>query len=189
MCCPLRRRSVASSSFDLDPLTAERADLRVRPRRRRTMSQTHNCAPLFSFFECEQQARIKRNLVIQACIRGTMRAFAQWLRVLVLRSTRWARGLAAKQRLRSAVRELQRLDDRMLRDIGVTRGEIESAVHDGRPLSRKTKPRAAAPCPFKGRHRGGTPGNGAAPARPRPSGLNPVEAEGRRAARMLADPI
>ena len=95
------------------------------------MSQTHNCTPLFSFFECEQQARIKRNLVIQACIRGTMRAFAQWLRVLVLRGRRWARGLAAKQRLRSAVRELERLDDRMLADIGVTRGEIESAVRDG----------------------------------------------------------
>ena len=43
------------------------------------MSQTHNCAPLFSFFECEQQARIMRSLVIQACTRSTMRAFAQWL--------------------------------------------------------------------------------------------------------------
>jgi uncharacterized protein YjiS (DUF1127 family) len=82
----------------------------------------------------EQQARINRNLVIQACMRGTMRAFAQWLRVLVLCGTRWVRGLAAKQRLRSAVRELQRLDDRMLADIGVTRGEIESAVRDGLPM-------------------------------------------------------
>ena len=53
------------------------------------MSQTQNCAPLFSFFECEQQARIKRDLVIQACMRGTMRAFAQWLRVLVQCGTRW----------------------------------------------------------------------------------------------------
>jgi uncharacterized protein YjiS (DUF1127 family) len=90
--------------------------------------------PLFSFFECEQQARINRNLVIQACMRGTMRAFAQWLRVLVLCGTRWVRGLTAKQRLRSAVRELQRLDDRMLADIGLTRGEIESAVRDGLPM-------------------------------------------------------
>ena len=105
------------------------------------MSQTHNCAPLFSFFECEQQARIKRNLVIQACIRGTMRAFAQWLRVLALRGTRWARGLAAKQRLRSAVRELAQLDDRMLADIGVTRGEIESAVREGLPMRPLREPR------------------------------------------------
>jgi uncharacterized protein YjiS (DUF1127 family) len=95
------------------------------------MSQTHNCAPLLSFFEREPQARIMRSLVIQACRRSTMRAFAQWLRVLALRGTRLARGLSAQRRLRSAVRELHRLDDRMLRDIGVTRGEIESAVRDG----------------------------------------------------------
>jgi uncharacterized protein YjiS (DUF1127 family) len=105
------------------------------------MSQTHNCAPLFSFFEREQQARIKRSLVIQACIRGTTRAFAQWLRVLVLRATRRARGLSAQHRLRRAVRELHRLDDRMLRDIGVTRGEIESAVRDGLPARMMRKSR------------------------------------------------
>lgn len=105
------------------------------------MSQTHNCAPLFSFFECEQQARIMRSLVIQACMRSTMRAFAQWLRVLALRGTRWARGLAAKQRLRRAVRELHRLDDRMLADIGITRGEIGSAVRDGLPIRMMRKSR------------------------------------------------
>jgi hypothetical protein len=31
------------------------------------------------------------------------------------------------------MRELHRLDDRTLADIGVTRGEIESAVRDGLP--------------------------------------------------------
>jgi hypothetical protein len=71
------------------------------------MSETHNCVPLFSFFECEQQARIKRSLVIEACMRSTTRAFAQWLRALALRSARLAHGLAAKRRLRSAVRGLQ----------------------------------------------------------------------------------
>src|SRR5262245_49486112 len=110
------------------------------------MSETHNCVPPFSFFECEQQARIKRNLVIEACMRGTMRAFAQWLRALVLRSAGLARDLAAKRRLRSAVRALHRLDDRMLADIGVTRGEIESAVLNGLP----------ARMMHKSRHRGQT---------------------------------
>jgi uncharacterized protein YjiS (DUF1127 family) len=105
------------------------------------MSETHNCVPLFSFLESERQARIRRSLVIEACMRGTMRAFAQWLRVLALRGTRWARSLADKQRLRSAVRELQQLDDRMLADIGVTRGEIESAVRDGLPIRMMRKSR------------------------------------------------
>jgi uncharacterized protein YjiS (DUF1127 family) len=105
------------------------------------MSERHNCVPLFSFFECEQQARIKRSLVIEACMRSTMRAFAQWLRALVLRRACWARGLAAKRRLRSAVRDLHRLDDRMLADIGVTRGEIESAVRDGLPARMMRKSR------------------------------------------------
>src|SRR5262249_34917095 len=91
--------------------------------------------------ECEQQTRIKRSLVIQACTRGTMRAFAHWLRVLALRATRWARGLSAQQRLRRAVRELHRLDDRMLRDIGVTPGEIESAVRHGLPARMMRKSR------------------------------------------------
>src|SRR5262245_65766293 len=105
------------------------------------MPRTLNCAPLLSFFEREQQARIMRSLVIQACMRSTMRAFAQWLRVLALRGTRRARGLAAQHRLRRAVRELHRLDDHMLRDIGVTRGEIESAVRDGLPARMMRKSR------------------------------------------------
>jgi uncharacterized protein YjiS (DUF1127 family) len=84
------------------------------------MSKKDNSVPLFLSFEIERQARIKRSLVIQSCVRGTVRAFAEWLRILVLRSTQLARGLAAKRRLCSAIRELQQFDDRMLADIGVT---------------------------------------------------------------------
>jgi uncharacterized protein YjiS (DUF1127 family) len=84
------------------------------------MSEKDNSVPLFSFFETERQARIKRNLVIQACVRGIVRAFAEWLRSLILRSTQLARRLAAQRRICSDIRELQRFDDRMLADIGVT---------------------------------------------------------------------
>jgi uncharacterized protein YjiS (DUF1127 family) len=49
-----------------------------------------------------------------------MRAFAEWLRSLVLRSTKLARGLAAQRRICSDIRELEQFDDRMLADIGVT---------------------------------------------------------------------
>jgi Domain of unknown function (DUF1127) len=84
------------------------------------MSQKDNSAPLFSPFEIERQARIKRSLVIQSCVRVTMRAFAEWFRTFVLRSTQLARGLAAQRRICSDIRELQQFDDRMLADIGVS---------------------------------------------------------------------
>jgi Domain of unknown function (DUF1127) len=84
------------------------------------MSEKDNSAPLFSPFEIERQARIKRSLVIQSCVRGTMRAFAEWFRTFVLRSTQLARGIAAQRRIYSDIRELQQFDDRMLADIGVT---------------------------------------------------------------------
>jgi uncharacterized protein YjiS (DUF1127 family) len=84
-----------------------------------TMSQKDNSVPQFSSFEIERQARIKRSVVIQALARGTMRAFAKWLRSLVLRSTKLTRRLAARRRTYSDIRELQRFDDRMLADIGI----------------------------------------------------------------------
>jgi uncharacterized protein YjiS (DUF1127 family) len=83
------------------------------------MSKKDTSVPPLSF-EIEQQARIKRSLVIQACVRGTVRAFAEWLRSLVLRSTQLARRLAPKRRIYSDIRELQQFDDRLLADIGVT---------------------------------------------------------------------
>jgi hypothetical protein len=82
------------------------------------MSEKDNSVPPLSF-EIERQAGIKRSLVIQSCVRGTMRAFAEWFRTFVLRSTQLARGLAAQRHIYSDIRELQ-FDDRMLADIGVT---------------------------------------------------------------------
>ena len=84
-----------------------------------TMSQQDNSVPQFSSCEIERQARIKRSVVIQALARGTMRAFAKWLRSLVLRSTQLTRRLAARRRTYSDIRELQRFDDRMLADISI----------------------------------------------------------------------
>jgi uncharacterized protein YjiS (DUF1127 family) len=49
-----------------------------------------------------------------------VRAFAEWLRSLVLRSTQLARCLASKRRIYSDICELQQFDDRMLADIGLT---------------------------------------------------------------------
>jgi len=83
------------------------------------MSEKDNSVPPLSF-EIERQARIKRSVVIQSCVRGTMRAFAEWFRTFVLRSTQLARGLAAQRHIYSDIREFQQFDDRMLADIGVT---------------------------------------------------------------------
>jgi uncharacterized protein YjiS (DUF1127 family) len=96
------------------------------------MLERNNSVPLSLFVQAERLARVERGFVIKACVRGTMRRFAEWLRVLGVLSIRLARDLAAKRVLRSAIRELHQLDDRMLADIG-TRGEIESAVRNGVP--------------------------------------------------------
>jgi uncharacterized protein YjiS (DUF1127 family) len=91
------------------------------------MSEKDNSVPLLPF-EIERQARIKRSLVIQVCVHNILRALAERLRIIVLRSTQLTRRLAAKRRICSDIRELQQLDDRMLADIGVIR---ERAQFDG----------------------------------------------------------
>jgi uncharacterized protein YjiS (DUF1127 family) len=95
------------------------------------MIERTNSVPLSSFFQGEQQTQTKRSLVIKASMSGTMRTFAEWLRVLALRSIGLVRDLAAKRILRRAIREPHQLDDRTLADLGVTRGKIESAVRNG----------------------------------------------------------
>jgi uncharacterized protein YjiS (DUF1127 family) len=93
------------------------------------MSETGNPRPPLSSFDLERQAAIDRNLAIQACIR----AAAKWLRISFLRGARFARRVAAERRRRNAIRQLQRLDDRTLRDMGVHRSEIEFVVRNGLP--------------------------------------------------------
>jgi Domain of unknown function (DUF1127) len=63
-------------------------------------------------FEIKRRARIKRTV-------RHLRALAEWLRSLVLRSTQVTRRLAAKRRIYSDIHELQQFDDRMLADIGI----------------------------------------------------------------------
>ena len=105
------------------------------------MSERVDSLPLSSFIEGERRARIKRTLVIEACLRGTLHTFSEWLRVAAVRSARVLQDLAARRCLRRAIRDLHRLDDRTLRDIGVTRGEIESAVREGLPMRPLRNPR------------------------------------------------
>jgi uncharacterized protein YjiS (DUF1127 family) len=84
--------------------------------------------PQFPYLELERQIRIERSLAVRAFVRDVLYAFARWGRVLASRGVRLVRSLAAERRRRRAIFELQRFDDRSLADMGVTRGEIESAV-------------------------------------------------------------
>ena len=104
------------------------------------MTVKDKSSPPISSFELQRQASIERNLAIAA----GMRATTKWLRKLVLRGRKMARDWAAERRRRSAIRELERLDDRALKDIGVRRCEIEFAVRNGLParVSRKARERA-----------------------------------------------
>ena len=95
------------------------------------MFDRNNSLPLSLFLQAERQARLD-NFVIKACMRGTMSRLAEWLSALGTWGTRLARNLADEWLLR-CVRELHQLDDRTLADIGITRGEIESALRNGLP--------------------------------------------------------
>jgi len=97
-----------------------------------------------SSLEPQRQALIERDRVIAAGTGAAMGAITKWLRMLVLRGKKKARDLAAERRRRSAIRELERLDDRALKDIGVRRCEIEFAVRNGLParMGRKARQRA-----------------------------------------------
>jgi uncharacterized protein YjiS (DUF1127 family) len=94
------------------------------------MFENENSVRYLSSFELHRQAAIERNLLIQACVRAAARALATWVRVLFVRSTRLVHDFAAERRRRKVMRELQRLDDRMLKDIGIRRGEIEVVVRN-----------------------------------------------------------
>ena len=93
-----------------------------------------------AFFERERQARIARNRIVHGWVYDTARAFAQWLGGLPASMRRMLKDWATRLELRAAIRELNKFDDRTLADIGLTRGEIELLVRDGRPADRLPRP-------------------------------------------------
>jgi uncharacterized protein YjiS (DUF1127 family) len=101
-----------------------------------TMTENDSALP----FEIGRPAHIARRRVVHGWVRDTARAFAQWLGALPASMSRQLRNWAARQELRAAIRELNKFDDRTLADIGVTRGEIELLVRDGRPADRLPRP-------------------------------------------------
>jgi uncharacterized protein YjiS (DUF1127 family) len=90
---------------------------------------------LRSFYEIECFARRERNSILGAWMRDMARKCAQWIRELALEGVRLARRRVAEQRRQSAIRVLHSLDDRILADMGISRGEIEFVVRNGRPFT------------------------------------------------------
>ncbi len=56
-----------------------------------------------------------------------------------------AQGISRWQREAAALRELNRLDARLLADIGLTRGDIERAAREGRKIQQPAAPASTAP--------------------------------------------
>ncbi|HSR80344.1 MAG TPA: DUF1127 domain-containing protein [Hyphomicrobiaceae bacterium] len=76
---------------------------------------------MFKFINTKGAAALSP-LTGRSRVRGSLIAGARWL----------AAGLAKELAARRALRSLASLDDRMLRDIGLERGQIDHAVRQGR---------------------------------------------------------
>jgi len=115
------------------------------------MLERNDRIPQFPYFGIGRQIRAESSLAGSAFVRDVLSALARWIRVLALRGVRLARSLAAERRRRRAIFELQRFDDRSLADMGLRRGEIESAVRNGRPrhLAHAAEMRAEQRSPVK----------------------------------------
>src|SRR5262245_3471743 len=86
-----------------------------------------------SSYQLHRLARRERSRVMNALARSAMHEFTGWLGALARGCSRLAHTWVAERQLRRAAREMQRLDDRTLKDIGVCRSEIDFVVRFGRP--------------------------------------------------------
>jgi uncharacterized protein YjiS (DUF1127 family) len=84
-------------------------------------------------YELQRQARREQARMINAFVVSAARKLADWLIAPVRNGAKVAHAVAAEWRLRQDIRTLRQFGDRTLRDMGLTRGEIEHVVRNGRP--------------------------------------------------------
>jgi uncharacterized protein YjiS (DUF1127 family) len=92
----------------------------------------HSKSMLPSLYEIERRARLERSLAAAAILRSVGAGIAAALRFVGRGCVKLVRDLVAERRMQRNMRELEKLDDRMLADIGLHRGEIGSVVRHGR---------------------------------------------------------
>lgn len=85
-----------------------------------------------SAHELQRQARREQARLLNALIGGGARKLADLLGGLAHRGAQLTRAFAAEWRLQRDIRTLRRFGDRKLQDMGLTRGEIEHVVRNGR---------------------------------------------------------
>jgi uncharacterized protein YjiS (DUF1127 family) len=85
-----------------------------------------------SAHELQRHARRRQARMINTIVGSGARRLADLLGDFADKGTRLAGALAAEWRVRRDIRTLRQLGDLALRDMGLTRGEIEHVVRHGR---------------------------------------------------------
>ena len=110
-----------------------------------------------SAHELHRQARRRQAHVVNTVIGSAARKLADVLGDLTCKGARLVRTLAAEWRIRRDIRTLRQLGDRALRDMGLTRGEIDHVVRHGRRWHAMDWAGYAVPARVKPRGVPGTP--------------------------------
>ena len=111
-----------------------------------------------------RRAEVARTQALRGLVGAVLGGLGTAAWAVAATAGKWWRAYALRRERNAAVRELHALDDRTLKDIGITRGEIEWVV-DGEDATRLRDATIAA---NRSRRRDPTAGTGAT-SRPQPS--------------------
>ena len=130
-----------SCLFGIQPMNRGHYSSRLTHLGFQPMPEQTNPSQPISSYQLVRWARQERSALMAAYLRSAAAYLAASLGGYVRYFGELARRLTHELYLRNATRTLQQLDDRILADIGLRRGEIEHVVRNGRlARARKTIP-------------------------------------------------